>query len=77
MTKEKLTWEQIKQQYPEQYVGLSDITREQGSNHIVTAVVSCTSQDCSYEDMLDQALNGVIYMTYPTADERLVAGIVL
>lgn len=66
---EKLTWQEIKDKYPHQYVGLVDI--EHGSNDISVskASVLCTDKDKSYEDMLKMAKNNEIDLRYTTADE--------
>ena len=74
MERERLTWEQIKKRYPSQYVGLTDIVRDPSHNMIASAIVICSSATSSYENMLDQAVNGAIYMTYPTADDTLTVG---
>ena len=68
MTDNRLTWEEIKQQYPHQYVGLIDVQKD-CQNKIISAIVLCTSENTDYVKMLDMAMENKIYMTYPTADE--------
>ena len=71
----RLSWEQIKETYPEDYVGLSDIETDQNGG-IAFANVSCSTKETSYEDMLGMAIDGKIHMTYPNADQGGKAGVI-
>ena len=72
---ERLTWQEIKRRYPHQYVGLVDA--ETGINEVTvkSAVVACTSNDTSYDEMTIMAFHGKITMMYTTDDEELLLGI--
>ena len=65
---ERLTWQEIKRRYPHQYVGLIDV--EAGINEVTvkSAVVACTSNDTSYDEMTIMAFYGKITMMYTTDD---------
>ncbi len=66
---EKLTWQEIKDKYPHQYVGLVDI--EHGSNEasVEKAIVLYTDKDKPYEELIKMAVKNEIYLRYTTADE--------
>ena len=72
---ERLTWQEIKRKYPHQYVGLVDV--ETGINEVTvkSAVVACTSNDTSYDEMTIMAFHGKITMMYTTDDEELLGGV--
>ena len=70
----KLNWEQIKELYPNDYVGLTEIKRD-SNNSIISANVLCSTQETSYEDMLGMAIDNKIYMIYPNADYSNTAGV--
>lgn len=66
----RLTWEQIKEKYPHQNVGLSDveyITPQGGA--IKSAIVICTDKDIDRNDIALRAIRGELIMRYTTLDE--------
>lgn len=63
----KLSWEEIKSMYPNDYVGLTNIERD-NQNNIISAVVVCSTKDTSYTKMLDMAFDGKFYLIYPNSD---------
>ena len=65
-----LSFEEIKELYPHQYVGLTDIVYRPDSRVIESATVKYTLDDISYEEMCSKAIIGnEIFMVYTTADE--------
>ena len=71
---QRLTWEQIETQYPDQWVGLTDIDREDGAN-VRSAVVRYTGM--SSADLLRlQIKDRSIHATYTTPDNLAPMGTV-
>ena len=72
----RLTWQQIREQYPEQYVGLSDVKWKNGTAAIESAVVVLTEKDMSSRDIAGAAVSshGRIFSEY-TGDEPVFAGL--
>ena len=69
MNNERLTWEQIKEKYPQQNVGLVDVETGENSLSVKSAVVKYTSEETSYEELCMRAMAGEIVMIYTTMDE--------
>ena len=70
-----LSFKEIKELYPHQYVGLSDIVYCPNSRAIVSATVKYTLDDISYEEMCSKAIiEKEIFMLYTTADEDCPMG---
>ena len=67
MDSKRMTWQEIKEAYPHQNVGLV----ERIPNHVNfdTAIVKCTDKDKTYSELLHLAFNGEIDMRYTTMDE--------
>ena len=74
MQNKNLTWEQIKNEYKHQYVGLCNVHKD-SNDEIISADVVCSTKTSNYEDMLEQAILGNIFMVNPSADEENKAGI--
>ncbi len=70
---ERLTWQQIQEQYPDQWVGLVDITWRNDAN-IESAVVKYV--DKSKEELLMMQINNEIFSCYTTPDNVFQLGIV-
>ena len=71
---QRLTWEQIAQKYPDQWVGLTDIDWEDGAN-IRSAIVSYIGM--SSADLLRmQIKDRNIHATYTTPDNLAPMGTV-
>ena len=73
MPTEKLSWEQIKEQYPHQNVGLVDVefaTPQGGA--ILYARVVCTDKNTDRNDMAFRAVRGDYIIRYTTMDEDSV-----
>lgn len=66
---ERLTWEKIKEKYPHQNVGLTDVVMEENSNIIQSAIVKYTDSDTDYNTMAQLAISGEIIVRYTTFDE--------
>lgn len=66
---ERLTWEEIKEKYPHQNVGLTDVVMEENSNIIQSAIVKYTDSDTDYNTMAQLAISGEIIVRYTTFDE--------
>jgi hypothetical protein len=69
MSSERLTWEQIKQKYPHQSVGLVDVETGINSISVRSGIVKYTEKDTSYEKLLELAMDGKIHLLYTTLDE--------
>lgn len=66
---ERLTWKEIKEKYPHQNVGLTDVIMEENSNIIQSAIVKYTDSDTDYNTMAQLAISGEIIVRYTTFDE--------
>lgn len=69
---QRMTWEEIKERYPHQNVGLVDCLPDK--NNIKSAIVICSEEDTSYDDICLMAVRGKCKMTYTTLDEDLGVG---
>ena len=67
----RLTWNEIKEKYPHQNVGLIDVEYIGKGLGIKSAVVLCTDKSTSYDEMCLMAVRGNIDMRYTTLDEDL------
>lgn len=63
--KERLTWEEIMEKYPDQWLGLSDVEWEDTAN-IKTAIVKYIN--ISREELLERQHNKEIVCRYTTPD---------
>ena len=63
----RMTWEEIKLNYPHQNVGLVDCLPDPIT--MDSAIVKYTDKETSYFDLLKMALNGEIALRYTTLDE--------
>ena len=69
MNNERLTWEQIKEKYPNQMVGLVDVELNKPPETLIkSAVVKCTSLDTT-EEISRLASIEEIFFTYTTLEE--------
>lgn len=75
MENKRLTWEEIKEKYPHQNVGLVDIENGRNSVSVKSAVVAYTDKTNSYEELVDMAVNGKIVLMYTTMDEDELIGV--
>jgi hypothetical protein len=72
---ERLTWEEIAERYPNQWVGLTDVKYEQSNNATIrSAVVSYTS--CSRDDLLEMMFDGKCIARYTTPDNVFQLGMI-
>lgn len=67
---ERMTWEEIKEAFPYQNVGLIGCMPD--SDHIESAIVKYTEKDITYNEMIEKALAGEITMTFTSLDECVV-----
>ena len=72
MNNERLTWEQIKEKYPNQNVGLVDIETEENSRLVKTTIVKYTSNNTSDEDLQLRAILGEICLVHTKLDKKPV-----
>ena len=75
MNNQQMTWEEIKNKYPHQYVGLIDVKYGINNATIDSAVVKYTSSDLSYNELINLYLQGEILLRYTTLDEDEVEGL--
>lgn len=73
MAEQRLTWKQIQEKYPDQWVGLVDIVWQDDSN-IESAIVKYT--DKSKEELLVLQIRDEIFSCYTTPDNVFQLGIV-
>ena len=74
MENERLTWEQIKERYPYQIVGLVDVETEK-SEVIKSAIVKFTSKNMSYEEFRNHITGPAIKIIYTAKDVEEIDGI--
>ena len=73
----KLTWSEIVSKYPDKWVGLTDIEREENSADIKRAVVVCTSDTVSEDKMLEMVFDNEIETSiFTTPDNYFQLGII-
>ena len=72
----RLTWEQIKELYPHQYVGLVGVETEGNESSVKSAIVKYTEADTSYDDMILMYIRGEIKLRYTTLDEDEIMGVI-
>lgn len=73
MAEQRLTWKEIQEKYPDQWVGLVDIAWQDDSN-IESAIVKYT--DKSKEELLVLQIRDEIFSCYTTPDNVFQLGIV-
>lgn len=74
MDKQRLTWNEIAEKYPDQWIGLSDIDWEDGAN-IRSAVVKFTGKSSS--ELLEMQIRTGNIQTIYTTPENLEYGMPL
>ena len=76
---ERLTSDQIRERYPDQWVALTDIDYKDGDiSNFNTAVVACNMTDDEYVDKcLEFTLQGKDYVYIRTADNGEFIGVTL
>lgn len=62
-----MTWEEIKQAYPRQVVGLVDCVPE--PVNFQTAVVKYTNKTMPYDEMVGKAIDGEISLRYTAMED--------
>ena len=70
--KKRMTWEEIKQKYPSQYVGLIEVQKDPVNK--LTGIVYCTSKDTDINEMHFMASRGEISLEYTALDECELLG---
>ena len=66
--KERLTWEEIKKKYPDQWVGLVDVKYKEDNANIKSAVVKYT--DKSHDELLLLKMEEDLIHRYTTPDDE-------
>lgn len=69
MADKRLTWLEIKERYPHQYVGLTDIEYGDNKASVKSAIVAYEDSTSSYGTILELYLKGEVLMRYTTLDE--------
>ena len=69
---QRMTWEEIKERYPHQNVGLVDCLPDE--NRFESAIVICSEEDTSYDDIVEMAMERKCKMVYTTLNEDLGVG---
>lgn len=76
MENERLTWDEIKEKYPHQNVGLVNIEPFENSVGVKSAIVICTDKTNTYEELVNMAIDGKIELMYTTMDEDELVGLI-
>ncbi len=73
---DRLSWNEIREKYPHMQVGLSNIIWVNNDNtNVESAVVSCTDQEMSLDEMADQIFAGTIQaIAYTTPEDDVSVG---
>lgn len=71
MAGQRLTWKEIQEKYPDQWVGLVDVTWQDESN-IESAIVKYADKD--KEELLVMQIRGEIFSCYTTPDNVFQLG---
>ena len=71
----RMTWEEIKETYPDKWVGLSKVDWEDGAN-VRSAIVEYVGDD-DHESLKRQIAGEDIYTTYTTPDNLCPLGILV
>ena len=66
----RMTWEEIKEKYPFQNVGLVECFPN--SINIKSAIVKYTEKDISYDEMIEKAFDGEISMRFTALNKCVV-----
>lgn len=76
---QRLTWEQIRAEYPDQWVALTDVKyMDDDGINVESAVVVCAMDDCDYtEKRLALMRAGEEYDYERTADTRGFVGVMI
>lgn len=79
LTKQRLTWEQIRTAYPDQWVALTDVKyMDDDGINVESAVVVCSMLDCDYvEQRLKFMKEGKEYAYERTEDTRGFVGVTI
>lgn len=73
---ERLSWNDIKKNYPSQNVGLVDVETIGNSVSVKSAVVKYTDKTTPYEKLVEMAMDGSICLMYTTMDEDELVGVI-
>lgn len=77
VTEERLTWSEIQEKYPEQWVGLVDVTFElDNSATIESAVVKYTDKTKDELALMQVETRGELIGVYTTPDKALQSGVI-
>lgn len=75
MNEERLTWKEIQEKYPDQWVGLTDVEYYPDNNATIkSAVIKYTNM--SKGELTRRMLNGEIISRYTTPDRAFQLGMV-
>lgn len=79
LSEQRLTWEQIRSLYPDQWVALTDVQYMDNDDiNVESAVVICGMKDSEYvEQRLKFMENGKIYVYERTEDTRGFVGVTI
>lgn len=72
MDNERLTWEQIKEKYPNQTVWLEEVETNEDKTYIKSAVVKDADLKDKYDCYVIHNLNGGIYLMNTALDGKII-----
>jgi hypothetical protein len=72
----RMTWEEIKEKYPDQWVGLSHVERKDDGANVRSAVVAYAGKS-SYEPLKRQIAGEDIYTIYTSPNNLCPLGILV
>ena len=74
---ERLTWNEIVEKYPDKWVGLVEIIREENSADIESAIVKYTSDTKTSDELLEMVFNNELELSiYTTPDNCCQLGMI-
>lgn len=72
---ERMTWKEIQERYPDQWVGLVDVEWKNQSN-IISAIVKYTDKEVDKNDLVRMQIRGEIFSCYTTPDNAFQLGMI-
>lgn len=71
--KEQITWEEIKNRYPDQWVRLENVQWEKGNNATIKSAVVRKAGSLADQDLIDAA-QGKCFVCFTTPENHLSVG---
>lgn len=75
MEKKRCTWNEIKEQYSDQFVGLVDVVRSKKGINVEAAVVAFSENVDGKNIIAEKSVNGEVYMIHTSIDDDVDMGV--